>query len=72
MNSKLIHLIQKFPTEFEKFLSGGANLPQYLYEDLYDIFWREMPYGTAKARTGDPYHWISERLFTELGSVEIF
>ena len=25
----------------------------------------EMPYGTAKARTGDPYEWIYERLDEE-------
>ena len=26
-----------------------------------------MPYGTAKARDGDPYNWISDRLAQELG-----
>jgi hypothetical protein len=26
-----------------------------------------MPYGTMKARTGDPYNWISDRLADELG-----
>lgn len=30
--------------------------------ELYDYFLREMPYGTAKARTGDPYEWISQRV----------
>jgi hypothetical protein len=52
-------------------LDGETDLPSYLYEDLYDIFWKDMPYGTAKARTGDPYQWIAEKLFEELGSMEL-
>jgi hypothetical protein len=71
MNNRLLDLVQKFPTQFQKFLDGETDLPTYLYEDLYDIFWRDMPYGTAKARTGDPYQWIAEKLFEELGSMEI-
>jgi hypothetical protein len=29
---------------------------------LYDKFVSEMPYGVAKARTGDPYNWIFEKM----------
>lgn len=34
------------------------------FDELFDYFCRsgEMPYGTAKARTGDPYQWIYDRL----------
>jgi hypothetical protein len=32
------------------------------YDDLFRLFSDIMPYGTAKARTGDPIHWIAERL----------
>jgi len=41
--------------------------------DAYDIFFDhycmngEMPYGTAKAKDGDPIEWIHERIATELG-----
>lgn len=72
MDTRLFELVQKHPYQFHKFLNGDGDLPTHLYEELYDIFWREMPYGTAKARTGDPYQWISERLLEELGSIEIF
>lgn len=36
---------------------------------LMDFFMTngEMPYGTAKARTGDPYQWVEERLAEEYG-----
>ena len=35
-----------------------------LYQKLFDHFCatNEMPYGVAKARTGDPYKWIADRL----------
>ena len=29
---------------------------------LYDEFWKDMPYGTAKARTGDPANWIGDKM----------
>ena len=34
------------------------------FEELFEYFCRngEMPYGTAKARTGDPYQWIYDRV----------
>ena len=33
-----------------------------LYEKLYNYFVTDMPYGTAKGRTGDPADWILNRL----------
>ena len=33
-----------------------------LWEKLYGFYWTEMPYGTAKARTGDPSEWIYDHL----------
>lgn len=33
-----------------------------LYDTLYSILMKNMPYGTAKARTGDPVVWIVENL----------
>ena len=32
------------------------------YEALFPIFQTEMPYGTQKARTGDPTEWIQEKI----------
>jgi hypothetical protein len=33
-----------------------------LYAALFYRFLSEMPYGTAKARTGDPFRWIENRV----------
>jgi hypothetical protein len=38
------------------------DLPEDLLSKLYDYFLPDMPYGTAKARTGDPYEWIAGHL----------
>lgn len=42
----------------------GIDLPDDLMEKLYDCFFEsgDMPYGIAKARTGDPWEWIYEHL----------
>jgi len=46
--------------------AGRAELlDDVLYDKLFQIFAFEtgdMPYGTAKARTGDPYQWIEKRI----------
>ncbi len=38
-----------------------------VYDVLFNFFLTngDMPYGTAKARTGDPHEWIENRLFAE-------
>ena len=40
-----------------------------LYQDLFDYYSDEMPYGTQKARDGDPMDWIMSRL-DDLGLAE--
>ena len=37
-----------------------------LYERLFEYYVRFMPYGTAKARTGDPIQFIEEQLKKDL------
>ena len=39
---------------------GGAvcDLSPAAYQYLYDYHVEDMPYGTAKARTGDPDEWL--------------
>jgi N-acetylmuramoyl-L-alanine amidase len=39
-----------------------------LYEKFYEYYIREMPYGTAKARDGDPYEWFYDRVLHDYGS----
>lgn len=35
-----------------------------LFDELFEHFLNagEMPYGVAKARTGDPYNWIADQI----------
>lgn len=41
----------------------------YLYDALYEHYLPEMPYGTAKARTGDPGEFVFDSLVRDLGSI---
>jgi hypothetical protein len=62
------HIIDRFKHEVKLFRDGG-ELDEQLYDALYDYYTHsgEMPYGVAKARTGDPYNWIAFRLDQDLG-----
>jgi len=57
------HILNRFKAEVKAFEQGG-DLDYDLYEALFDYYCDhgEMPYGTAKARTGDPYEWVTLRL----------
>jgi len=61
-NDTLAHIVKRFPKEVKDFAAGG-ELSDELYHALYDYYFLhgEMPYGTAKARDGDPYEWIHMR-----------
>lgn len=52
--------------EVEKFRNDELEIEGEVFERLYDYYLDEMPYGTAKARDGDPYEWIYQRLHEEL------
>ena len=41
-----------------------------IYQALYAHYVHEMPYGTAKARTGDPEEWIIDTLYREFPTVK--
>ena len=65
----LEHILNRFKFEVKQFEEGG-ELDSDLYEALFDYYANagEMPYGTMKARTGDPYEWVTQRLDQELGT----
>jgi hypothetical protein len=65
----LDHILDRFKHEVAQFEQGG-ELDDDLYDALYDYYANagEMPYGTMKARTGDPYEWVTQRLDQELGT----
>lgn len=48
--------------EFNLLQLGALDLNDKWFRRLYPLFENEMPHGTAKARDGDPYMWISCRL----------
>jgi hypothetical protein len=65
----LDHILNRFSREVADFEAGG-EIDDDLYHALYDYYFDEMPYGTKKARDGDPYEWVSQRLADDLGVME--
>ena len=51
-------------------MKTGDDFPDNLYDVLYQYYMDEMPYGTAKARTGDPYEWIGNKLSEVFGELD--
>jgi hypothetical protein len=62
----LSSIIRANQRDVDAFMRSG-DLSDSLYEVLFDYYMDEMPYGTAKARTGDPYEWISDRFHDDMG-----
>ena len=65
----LAHILKSFGREVRDF-QDGDEMHEDLYDALYDYYQEDMPYGTKKARDGDPYEWIADRLADELGMNE--
>lgn len=61
-------IIEKHPEAWREFQEEGSfgsdAKSDAFYEDLFTYYMEsgEMPYGVMKARTGDPYEWIAQRL----------
>ena len=68
-------IIQQNPQEYKKFMDTGDLMDApTIYEKLFAYFSSSdasdmMPYGTQKARDGDPYVWLTDKL-DELGLTE--
>lgn len=70
MNDKTFqHILKRFPYEVKTFKETG-ELEDVLFDALFDYYCDagEMPYGVMKARTGDPFNWISDRLDMAFGT----
>ena len=52
--------------EAKKVSIGEISLTDNLFDKLFHYYVDEMPYGTQKARTGDPYEWITQKLKKEI------
>ena len=62
---KLQDILNKYQSSWEDFQQGGdISDNDAFFNELYDYFKDEMPYGVQKARNGDPVIWITDRLDT--------
>ena len=60
---QVLEILQKYPEAYAKILDDGeVNDNEKLYNELFEYFLEDMPYGVQKARTGDPVEWITEHL----------
>lgn len=69
----LEHILTRYASEVKQFETNpNSDMDENLYDALYDYYAAigEMPYGVQKARTGDPYEWVCQRLEDELGMYE--
>jgi hypothetical protein len=64
--STLDHICNRFGKEVRDFEASG-DMSDDLYHALYDYYFDDMPYGTKKARDGDPYEWIADRFSRDRG-----
>jgi len=69
MDKKLQKILKTNSSAYQKLLRGApldqnTSLMNNFYEDLYEYCMDsgDMPYGVAKARTGDPYEWMENQL----------
>jgi len=70
-NETLKTVCHGLEADVKKFLEGG-DLTDRLFDRAYGYYVSsgEMPYGTAKARDGDPWNWVSDKLMADLGRVK--
>ena len=60
---QVLEILQKYPEAYAKILDDGeVNDNEKLYDELFEYFLEDMPYGTQKARDGDPVQWITDHL----------
>jgi hypothetical protein len=64
--STLEHIKDTYKRDVKDFAQTG-NMSDALYDVLYDYYFDDMPYGTKKARTGDPHEWVADRFADDLG-----
>jgi hypothetical protein len=60
------HILDTFKRDVKDFEETG-EVSDELHNALYDYYFDDMPYGTKKARTGDPYEWVADRFGSDLG-----
>ncbi len=67
---EVMAIMAKHPQDVERMKQAGEiNMASGLYTALFRYYQEEMPYGTQKARDGDPHEFIMDRL-DDLGLAE--
>lgn len=66
VNPTFQHILDTFKRDVKDFETGG-EMSNHLYDALYDYYFDDMPYGTQKARDGDPMEWVCQRFESDLG-----
>jgi hypothetical protein len=61
----LKHIIRTFKRDVRDFIDNG-DMSDDLFDALYDYYFDDMPYGTKKARDGDPHEWVGDRFYQDL------
>jgi hypothetical protein len=64
--STLDHIQNTFRRDVKDFTQSG-DMSDALYDALYDYYFDDMPYGTKKARDGDPHEWVADRFAQDIG-----
>jgi hypothetical protein len=65
------HILHRFKNEVKRFQSG-EDMDTDLYDALFDYYCNsgEMPYGIAKARTGDPFEWVAAQFDRDMPAMD--
>lgn len=66
-DSRLRDIVDQNERMVREFIDTG-ELPEELFNVLYEYYFDEMPYGVQKARTGDPHDWVADRFDDDLRS----
>jgi len=64
--STLEHIKDTYKRDIKDFTATG-EMSDHLFHALYDYYFDDMPYGTKKARDGDPYEWVADRFSQDIG-----
>jgi hypothetical protein len=74
--NELLVYVKEYHTTGVQWNSKGGDVKDFtqtgdmsnaLYDALYDYYFDDMPYGTKKARDGDPHEWVSDRFAQDIG-----
>ena len=60
-------IVNLWGKEIDNYIKNGIEVSDAAYEDLFYYFQSQMPMGTQKARTGDPYNFICDHIEEEFG-----